>query len=179
MITGDGIRFRAPEKKDLLMFAEWLNDPEVRDGILVSLPMSIANEEMWFESMIERPTRLQPFTIEVEDEGKWFPIGNCGFHGFDDADQSADIGIMIGNKKFRDKGYGTQAMELLLKVGFDIHNLHRISLDVYATNLRAKRVYEKVGFVEEARKRQGMYKNGEYVDVFIMSILRSEWEAKE
>lgn len=176
MIYGDGIRFRAPEREDIPLFTHWLNDPEVREGILISLPLSNAYEKRWFEKMLKRPKREQPLTIEVEDGGKWTPIGNCGFHVFDDEARSAEIGIMIGEKDYRDKGFGTKAAELLLKIGFEIHNLHRVALEVFDSNPRAIHVYEKVGFVREVRKRQGMYKNGKYVDVYMMSMLREEWE---
>jgi RimJ/RimL family protein N-acetyltransferase len=58
-------------------------------------------------------------------------------------------------------------------------NLNRAYLRVYAENLRAKRSYEKAGFVEEGRLREGVYKHGKYDDVIIMSILHSEWIARK
>jgi len=65
----------------------------------------------------------------------------------------------------------------LLRHCFDTLNLNRAYLHVYAENLRAKRSYEKAGFVEEGRLREGVYKHGKYDDVIVMSILRSEWIA--
>jgi diamine N-acetyltransferase len=66
-------------------------------------------------------------------------------------------------------------MRLLLQYGFNTLNLNRISLQVYHNNLRAIRSYEKAGYVHEGRKRQGMFQNGEYIDILLMSVLRSEW----
>jgi RimJ/RimL family protein N-acetyltransferase len=74
------------------------------------------------------------------------------------------------------QGYGTDAMRLLLRHGFETLNLNRIMLDVYDTNPRAVRSYEKAGFIHEGRKRQGMYKNGRYIDILQMSVLREEWQ---
>jgi RimJ/RimL family protein N-acetyltransferase len=54
-------------------------------------------------------------------------------------------------------------------------NLNRVFLRVYAENVRAKRAYDKAGFVEEGRLREGVYKYGKYDDVIVMSVLRSEW----
>ncbi len=67
-------------------------------------------------------------------------------------------------------------MRLLLQHGFDTLNLNRVYLRVYANNLRAIRCYEKTGFVLEGRMRQAQYQNGEYLDILLMSVLRSEWD---
>jgi RimJ/RimL family protein N-acetyltransferase len=77
------------------------------------------------------------------------------------------------------KGYGTETMILLLRHSFDTLNLNRAYLHVYAENLRAKRAYEKAGFVEEGRLREGVYKHGKYDDVIVMSVLRAEWIARK
>jgi RimJ/RimL family protein N-acetyltransferase len=70
-------------------------------------------------------------------------------------------------------------MVLLLRHCFDTLNLNRVYLRVYAENLRAKRSYDKAGFVEEGRQREGVYKHGKYDNVVIMSVLRSEWIARK
>jgi diamine N-acetyltransferase len=88
-----------------------------------------------------------------------------------------EFGIFIGDKSLWDKGYGTEAVELLLLHGFQTLNLNRIYLRVYSTNLRAKRSYEKAGFVLEGTLRQAMYRHGQYADIHIMSVLRPEWAA--
>jgi RimJ/RimL family protein N-acetyltransferase len=69
-------------------------------------------------------------------------------------------------------------MQLLLKHGFETLNLNRLSLDVFETNLGAIRSYEKAGFVHEGRKRQGMYLEGQYIDILMMSVLREEWNER-
>ena len=73
-------------------------------------------------------------------------------------------------------GYGTKVMRLLLTHGFDSLNLNRISLLVFETNPRAIRTYEKAGFTHEGILRQAVYQNGEYHDIYVMSVLRSEWK---
>ena len=175
MIYGDRLRLRAVERSDLERFVEWLNDPEVREGLLLHLPMSVAEEEKWFEDMIKRPDEEHPMVIEIRQDESWAMIGNCGIHNIDWRLRSAEVGIFIGEKGFWDQGYGTEAMKLLLDHSFNTLNLNRIALQVYEDNPRAVRAYEKVGFVHEGRARQGMYKNGRYVDIIWMSVLRSEW----
>lgn len=178
MIYGKRIRFRAPERKDIPAFIEWLNDPEVRHGIAAFLPMSIAREEQWFDNMLARPIETHPFAIELRKSSKWILIGTCGLHDIDWISRKAEIGIMIGDKRQWNKGLGTEAMELILKHGFETLNLHRLYLKVFADNPRAIRTYEKAGFVHEARLRESHFSDGVYKDDLIMSVLRSEWAAR-
>ena len=146
MIYGDRIRLVAIEREDLPLFVKWLNDPEVREGILMYLPMSMAQEERWFEKMLERPLDEQPLNIEAKEGDGWVKIGNMGFFNFNHHTRSAEVGIMLGNKDYWNKGYGTEAMTLLLKHGFETLNLNRIMLQVYEDNPRAIRCYESMGF---------------------------------
>jgi RimJ/RimL family protein N-acetyltransferase len=181
MIYGKRIRFRSPEREDLPIFVNWINDPEVRVGLSLFLPISMAQEEGWFEEVLKRPVEEQPLTIEVNEKGNWIPIGNVGLFNIDPIVRSAEVGIMIGNKDYWDKGYGTEAMQLILKHGFEILNMNRIFLRVYENNPRAIRCYEKTGFFNEGRMRQAMYTEGKYFDILLFSVLREEWnnEAEE
>jgi len=176
MIYGDRIRLRAPTRSDLPQFVEWLNDPEVKAGLLMVLPLSFEDEEAWFESMMKAPATQHPLVIEVRNADDWQMIGNCGFHAIDWRIRSAEVGIFIGDKSYWNRGYGTQVMRLLLKHGFNTLNLNRIALEVFETNPRAIRAYEKAGFVHEGCRRQDMFKDGRYIDVLLMSVLRSEWQ---
>lgn len=179
MIYGDGVRFRGIEQSDLPLFVAWLNDPEVREGLAMFLPLSMADEQKWFEEMLERPLEERPFLIEVQqEENTWVGVGNCGFFNINWRIRSAEVGIFIGEKRFWGQGLGTKVMRLLIQIGFDTLNLNRIRLDIYETNPRTIRTYEKVGFMYEGRQRQSIYQNGRYADVLQMSILRSEWEER-
>ncbi|HWQ83552.1 MAG TPA: GNAT family protein [Anaerolineales bacterium] len=176
MIQGKRVRLRAPTRTDLPQFVAWLNDSEVIAGLLVSIPMSLEDEEAWFAGMLNRPLAEHPMVIEIQREEAWIAVGNCGFHNIDWRARAAEVGIFIGEKSLWNQGYGSEAMRLLLAHGFSTLNLNRIALDVYETNPRAIRSYEKVGFVHEGRKRQAMFKDGKYFDILIMSVLRAEWK---
>lgn len=177
MILGERIRFRAIERGDLPTFVEWINDPDVRAGISSFLPLSLAREEGWFDEMLKRPTEEHPFGLEAKLDGGWQLIGSCGLFDVNWRSRKAEIGIMIGRKDLWSKGYGSEAMRLIMKHGFETLNLHRLYLKVYATNPRAIRAYEKVGFVLEGRLREATFDNGVYSDDLIMSVLRPEWDA--
>ena len=176
MIYGERLRLRAPERTDIPLFHDWLNDEEVTAGLTIYLPLSLADEEAWFESMLKRPPEEHPLVMEIQEAGGWKPIGNCGFHNIDSRSRLGEVGIFIGVKSCWNQGYGTEAMRLLLRHGFQTLNLNRIFLRVYETNAGAIRSYEHAGFIHEGRLRQAEYKNGRYYDILLMSVLRSEWD---
>ena len=179
MIIGDQIRFRSIEKEDLPYFVKWLNDPEVRRGLSMIMPLSQAEEEDWFEGLLKKSPFERPLAIEIQPDSQvdeWIFVGNCGLFGIDWQNRFAEIGIQIGEKGYWNQGFGTKAMLLILKHGFENLNLHRLWLRVIETNLRAVRSYEKAGFKEEGKFRQAQFIDGKYVDVMIMSVLKTEWQ---
>ena len=178
MIFGKRIRLRAVEREDLPLFVEWLNDPEVIEGLIFFQPLSLEEEKRWFENLADRPASERPLVIEIQEGETWRMVGNCGFHNISQINRSSEVGIFIGDKSLWNSGYGTETMHLLLKYGFESLNLNRISLVVYDDNPGAIRAYEKAGFVLEGRLRQAKYKHGRYGDELIMSVLRSEWDAR-
>jgi RimJ/RimL family protein N-acetyltransferase len=179
MIYGKRIRLRAIERTDLPVFVRWLNDPEVIENLLVYIPMSLAQEEGWFERTLTRPPEVQPLCIETKEKSNWKLIGNLSFMDINQLDRSTEIGILIGEKGYWDKGYGTEAMQVMVQYGFNELNLNRIWLRVYDQNKRGIRAYEKAGFIKEGTFRQGCWVHGKFMDVHFMSVLRSEWKQKD
>lgn len=191
MIYGNRIRLRGIERNELPIFVKWLNDPEVLEGLYVYPILSQADEEIWFDEMLKHPIAEHPMVIEIRkafDSAKavqkaleahanpeeWIPIGNCSYMNRDQSSRSSEVGIVIGDKRYWNQGYGTETMRLLLDHGFNNLNLHRIWLRVFATNPRAIRAYEKAGFIQEGRMREALYRNGKYVDILLMSALENE-----
>jgi len=179
MLYGKRIRLRGNERSDLPKFIEWLNDPEVRRYLAMSMPISQATEEQWFENMLKRPPEEQSLGIEIKDGNAWHLIGNCETFDINWRTRSAEVGLFIGEKSCWNLGYGTEVMRLLLHHGFGTLNLNRIFLHVDAENLGGIRAYEKAGFIHEARLRESDYREGRYCDDLIMSVLRSEWTLEE
>ena len=87
------------------------------------------------------------------------------------------MAIGIGEPDAWNKGYGSEAMRLMLRYGFEELNLNRVSLGVFSANPRGIRSYEKCGFVHEGRMREFARRDGQYWDLVFMGILREEWEA--
>jgi len=86
------------------------------------------------------------------------------------------VGIGIGEREYWGKGYGSDAMNLILRFAFETLNLKRVSLTVFEYNERAVHSYEKCGFRPEGRLRQWMQRAGQRYDLIFMGILREEWE---
>lgn len=179
MIVGKRVRLRSLEREDLPKIVPWLNDDETRQFISLRVPLSLAQEQDWFERQKNKPLEQQVLAIEVFTEQGWQYIGNTGFDEIDQLNRSAEIGIVIGDKDYWSKGYGTDAMRLMLFHGFTNLNLQRIWLRVFETNKRGIRCYEKAGFVHEGRLRQAQFFRGKFVDVLIMGVLRKEWKLEE
>jgi len=175
MIYGDRIRLRAAEKSDIELFVTWLNDPDVRQYLLLHLPMSIAQEDKWFENNLSMPFAEQVMVIEAKDGDSWKPIGNTSFMGIEWTHRLAEVGIFIGEKEYWNRGYGRETMKLMLKHGFNTLNFNRIWLRVNEQNARGIKAYEYAGFQCEGRLRQAVYQDGRYHDMVIMSVLREDW----
>lgn len=160
------------ERDDLPLLFNWIND---RDLVVLSAPyrpIDGPRHEAWFESMLKRDD-VHLFGIRHLDSGRL--IGSCQLLGVHPIHRHAELQVRIGEAAARGHGYGTQALELLVRFGFvDLH-LHRISLHVFADNAVAIRTYEKVGFRREGVLRDAAYVDGRYVDVVIMGILKTDF----
>jgi RimJ/RimL family protein N-acetyltransferase len=126
----------------------------------------------WLEKHLDE---LYGFTIHKLDDGAM--IGMVDFSGIDWTAGSSWVGIGIGDPEYWGKGYGTEAMRLILNFGFGHLNLRRVTLNVFEYNQRAIRSYEKCGFKVEGRLREWMVRGGERFDLIFMGILREDWEA--
>ncbi len=156
-------------------YYRWLNDPEVTQYLEVRYtPQSRENIARFVANMDGKRDEML-FAICLVEDGRH--IGNTGLHRATPENRTADLGIMIGEKDCWGQGYGTDAVRTLLRFGFEEMNLNRVALTVYDFNERAIASYRKCGFIEEGRLRQGVYQRGRYIDVLLMSVLRSEWEA--
>jgi diamine N-acetyltransferase len=172
MIRGKRAILRAIERQDLPNYVEWLNDPEVLEYFGRYKPLSLAEEEQWYEEMLQDPKTCS-FAVELDGQH----VGGAGFNSIDGRNASAEVGLFIGLPALWDQGLGFDVLQTLLRFGFRQMNLNRIYLRVFARNERAVHVYEKLGFKHEGRWRQAEFRNGEYQDLLWMGILREEWTA--
>lgn len=173
-LKGERVGLRYPQKESIDSYLAWMNDLDILQYLLRVRPMGRAEEEEWFANLSKRPDDL---VFEIVSLEQGVPIGVCGLHRISGSNRSAEIGISIGDKSQWSRGYGREAMGLLCGYGFDVLNLNRIGLNVYAYNVRGIRCYERVGFRHEGRRRAARFWKGKYWDILEMGLLESEWRS--
>lgn len=150
---------------------QWIN---ARDEVILNAPYRVvhwAAHEGWFAD-IQRRSDLVLFAIRDRESNEL--IGSCQLHTIQSVHRSAELQIRIGDTAARGRGRGTDALRLLLRFGFGDLNLHRIYLHVFASNTRARHVYEKLGFRVDGQLRDAAFVDGRYVDIVVMSMLQTD-----
>ncbi|WP_368661729.1 GNAT family N-acetyltransferase [Streptomyces sp. NA02950] len=125
----------------------------------------------WYGSRGAQPDRLD---LAVVDRANGALVGEVVLHEWDEPNRSCAFRTLLGPRG-RDRGLGTEAIRLIVGHGFERLGLHRISLGVFAFNPRARRAYEKVGFVTEGVEREALLHEGAWIDAVLMSLLDREW----
>ena len=171
-IEGDRIYLSPRNAEDYEIFAEWLNDPQVADYIGRSGKIMTNQGEKEFLEQNNNPEA----TFSIIDINNDRIVGSVGIESIDHLNRCGTLGIFIGDKDYRDKGYGTEAIRLILEYGFKYLNLKNINLDLVSANARAYKCYQKCGFKEYGRRRGCHFINGKYYDKISMDILDEEFE---
>lgn len=160
-------------EKDVETIAQWDADSNylrhLDDMPATRYPVSMVKD--WQENNLGSGSC---FIIRTREENK--VIGFVDLCEYDWTARNAWVGIGIGDTEYRGKGYGTEAMMLVVDYAFRAMNLHRINLDVFGFNKRAIRSYEKCGFKYEGTQREAIYKEDQRWDMIEMGILRDDWE---
>ena len=170
-LVGENIYLSPLNVEDAEIFTEWLNDFEITDYIGRSGEITtLESEKVYLNKFLNTDAR---FCIVTLEENKM--IGTISLEQINTISRRATLGIFIGNKEYRNKGYGSEAIELILDYGFNYMNLNNIYLQLIECNDRAKRCYEKCGFKEFGRRRKCEYVNGKYYDRICMDILADEY----
>lgn len=162
--------------KDPEMLSKWDQDSEFKRQFddVPAVMYSPAMSREWYENSLGSGANLMIHTAEDDRV-----IGVIELDGFDWEARSAWVGIGIGDPEYRGRGYGTEAMQLILDYAFRCLNLNRVNLNVFAFNKRAIRSYEKCGFRYEGTQREVLFKEDQRWDIIDMGILRSEWEERQ
>jgi RimJ/RimL family protein N-acetyltransferase len=182
-LRGERAVLRPFTEADIAAMGPVLADPEVlrltgsvhttREA--TSRPPVLTERELeWYRTRKDQPDRLD---LAIVDAATDECVGEAVLNDLSEVDQSCGFRILVGPRG-RDRGLGSEATRLILEHAFRTTDLHRIELEVYAFNPRALRVYEKVGFAVEGRRRDALRFDDDRVDAIVMSVLRPEWEAR-
>jgi len=174
-MSGNLVFLSPVQVEDGDLWARWLNDLEVALPLGDEACTVLSLEEMRAGAAECARSQEPVFTI-VEKAGAK-PIGRALLFGVSPVDRRAMCGLFIGEKACWGKGYGTEALALLLDYGFNLLNLNSIELGVFAFNSRAIASYRRLGFKEIGRKRQARIIAGRAYDVILMDLLAEEFES--
>ncbi|TYC23170.1 GNAT family N-acetyltransferase [Micromonospora sp. MP36] len=173
-LTGERVILRPFVDEDLAAFQAALADPEVaRLTGSPPEPIDPGRLRAWYGTRNSQTDRLD---LAVVDKATGACVGEVVLNEWDGHNRNCNFRTLIGPAG-RNRGLGTEAVRLIVGYGFEQLGLHRISLEVFAFNPRARRVYEKVGFVAEGTLRQVLRDGDDWVDATVMSILAPEWAA--
>ena len=175
MYNGDLVKLRAYKEDDVERAVEFINDEEVKKLLdsNIPFPMTKWQEEEWVKSRKAETNFTYDFAIEDLDTGKY--IGGCSINECNLKNRNCTIGIMIGDKNCWGKGYGSDALKVLIKFIFEEVNMDKIKLNVFSFNKRAISCYKKVGFKEEGLLKREIYRNGRYYDEVPMALFKEDW----
>ena len=170
-IIGERIYLSPLNVDDAEVYTKWMNDYEVSGNLgNYRQVISLNNEKAFLENLASDG---QNFAVVLQDNDQL--IGNISLNDIDHLNRTATVGIFIGDPENRNRGYGTEAMKLILTYGFKTLNLHNIMLHVHSDNQRAITCYIKSGFREIGRRRDALYKNGSLFDLVYMDILDTDY----
>lgn len=168
-LVGKRVYLSTINVEDAETYVKWLNDFSVTEGLGTSdRILSLESEKEW---ILQNSNKCQFAIVSLENDKL---IGACGINVIEQLRQCAEVGLFIGDEENRSKGYGEEALSLLIDYGFDYLNLNNIMLKVFAFNERAINCYKKVGFKEIGRRRQSYCLKGKFYDEVFMDILREE-----
>jgi len=158
---------------DAEKYTRWLNDFDItRYLTLAPLVISLEGEK---ESLVSLAKGHNYGIIALENDEL---IGNCGIMDIDTINRTGEIGIFIGNAEYQNKGYGSEAMTLLMDYAFNVLNLRNIMLRVYSFNARAIACYESIGFKAIGRRRNAIERNQQIFDILFMDMVPEDFNKK-
>lgn len=170
---------RPYRRDDVDAILAWANDEQATRylGDLFTRPYTLKNAEDYLASVMAGGADKAAFVIADGATGEY--LGQIDLMGIDRHNRLATLGITISREENRGRGVGREAVSLLCRYGFHTLGLNRIQLTVYADNLRARRCYERCGFVTEGVQRQARWLDGRFTDAMMMALLKEDWEKEE
>jgi RimJ/RimL family protein N-acetyltransferase len=175
-LEGETVELRRHARENYGLYAKWYGDTEIWHLTSWALsPLNRSAVEKLFEDRELSPID-DSFAIHIKDDKE--PVGVISLMNISDTNASAELSVIVGHPDDRHQGYGTEAIELLIRYAFEELGLNRVGLSAFDFNGEAISAYEKLGFAVEGRYRQAIKRNSGFHDAILMSILKNEWQAE-
>jgi RimJ/RimL family protein N-acetyltransferase len=153
-----------------------VNDPEIVGNLAAFSgdPFTRDQELAWIRRVRSSASDVV-FTITAADDGRY--LGQCGIHQIHERSRVGRLACIIAQKQEMGRGHGTAAIRAVLDHAFDVMQLHKTWLMVFAHNARSRGIYSRIGFREEGVLREEYFHEGGWHDMVRMSMLDREWQA--
>ncbi len=171
VLVGPGVRLEPLTQVVLDAYLRGLADPEVRRLTGSHSTFTPSEAEHWLATRREQHDRAD-WAVTRREDGAF--LGEAVLHELDPANESASYRIWLAGSHLFGRGYGTEVTQLVVNHALDEVGLHRLALEVFDLNPRARRVYEKCGFVVEGRLRDALVWEGQRHDALVMAVLRPD-----
>jgi len=170
--TGRLTALAVPDSRHYRLAASWINDPRVNRTLVTGQPWPVSENDMsgWLPTS-EPHTAFVIVPLGAQRE----PVGLTHFHSYDRSTRSIKLAILV-EPASQGRGYGTDAVRLMVDHAFTTFDLNRVALSAFASNPGGLRAYERAGFRVEGTRRHTWYRDGRWHDDVLMAILRAEWE---
>lgn len=171
LFYGSMIKLSSVKEEDAEIMVRWGEDSEYLRNVDTEIAFPKNKEQM-----ITGDTGANQFYFHLRKIDDDMLIGFVSLHSIEWNNRAGMLAIGIGDATNRNKGFGTEALGLILRYAFLELNLDRVGLEVIEYNKGGIKAYERVGFQQEGRKRSVVYRDGMRYDIIVMGILRPEWE---
>ncbi|MFT4416151.1 GNAT family N-acetyltransferase [Fredinandcohnia humi] len=173
VLQGERVYLRRIEQDDVDYFLRAVSNPEIRRLTGTTTFFTRRKIESFIENIAKDSSRIDLLIADQEND---LVIGDLAIVDIDHQQRNGSFRIAITDDNYLSKGYGSDALKLIIDYMFNTLNLRRIGINVYAYNARAIRAYEKLGFVQEGVLREELYYDGKYYDNILMGLLRNEYK---
>ena len=164
------VELRNVKKTDLALLRDWRNLEESRQFNTQYTLLNMRNQKNWFTDLQKEKPDRHMFIINYKKN----PIGICGLIHHEKTNRTADVAIIIGDKKFRSRGFGTLALQKLIKFGFKKLKLHRIGAEVFEYNQESERLFKKLDFKKEVILKQALWRHSRWWNIHVFSLINDD-----
>ena len=176
MLIGELCYLRPVEENDYRVIRDWRLSDSVSYYFPSSEPISLQKQRDWMRNMLEDSSS---YYFIICDKNTSTPVGLIFLTDIDRLNQNAEFGYYLGNEKYQGAGVSIEAELLLLNYAFNIQNMHKVYCESLEYNKKVLTIHAKFGFNKDGVKREHVYKNGEWNNIIVMSILKQEFLEKE
>ena len=172
-LEGSKVYLRPVAEDDYVFINRGENNPIVREQLFLAFPAGLRETA---GKLSEYQSSKETIILAIIEKKSHQIVGLTAYFRVDYVSRAAVFYLALLDPQYWSKKYGFETTQLMVKYAFDTLNLNRIQLHVCAENIAAIKIYERSGFQKEGVLRKAMFRNGKYIDFWVMGVLREDFE---